>query len=311
MKKRALTLLILICLCLTACSPGSGVLSPAEDKTFEVVATFYPLYIAALNIIGEAPSVTLTMLAPPDAGCLHDYQLRPQDMAALARCDLLLTNGAGLELFLETALSKVAHLPIVTATDGLALLPQDVEATPDAHADADEHDHGDSNPHAWVSVSLYMRYVENIRDGLMANDPAHADNYQANAQAYIATLTALQDDMRATLKDLPHRDIVTFHEAFAYFAQEFDLRVAAVIQQEPGQNPSPKALSNTIALMESLHITSLFTEPQYTPTAAETIARETGAQLFTLDPVVTGEFRADAYESAMRMNADTLRRALS
>ena len=308
MLKKRIALLIALCLCLTACAPDTPA---ASDQDVRVVASFYPLYIAALNVVGDTPGVALSMMAPPDTGCLHDYQLRPQDMAALERCDLFILNGGGLESFLDDVLDKHPKLPLCTASAGVTFVPYEEGASHDEH-DHDEHDHQDGdNPHAWVSVRLFIHYVENIRDGLIQADPAHKDAYERNAGRYIETLKALDADMRGALSDLPHGDIVTFHDAFSYFAAEFDLHVAAVIQREPGQDPSPSELADTIDIVRASGAAALFTEPQYKPAAAETIARETGVAVYTLDPAVTGELKADAYETAMRKNTQTLVEALS
>jgi len=305
-KNRTIALLIALCLCLSSCTIG-GAEGGVSEQGITVVASFYPLYIAALNIIGDCPGVTLTMLAPPDTGCLHDYQLRPQDMAVLTDCDLFVINGAGLETFLNRVLAQRADLPLCVATNGVDLIPYD-----DHDHDGHDHDHdseGD-NPHAWVSVRNYIRYVENIRDGLLEVDPAHKDEYIRNAERYIETLLALDEDMHDALDQLSHRDIVTFHEAFTYFADEFDLCVAAVIQHEPGQDPSPTELARTIEVVRMTGVTALFAEPQYTPSAARTIAGETGATVYILDPAVTGELTKDAYEVAMRKNMETLSEVL-
>jgi len=288
LKKSLVFLLILCLLCLTACTASA-------QQDFTVVASFYPLYIAALNVIGDAPGVRLTMMAPPDTGCLHDYQLRPQDMAALERCDLFIVNGGGLEAFLDNVMAKYPGLALCTASDGVDFL---------------RDDSGEDNPHAWVSVELFIKYVENIRDGLAKADPAHADMYKNNAEQYIRALAALNGEMHAALDGLPHRDIVTFHEAFPYFAADFGLNIVADIEHEPGQAPSPSELADTIKLVRETGVTALFAEPQYAPAAAETIARETGATVYTLDPVVTGALKADAYEIAMRKNMETLVKAL-
>lgn len=119
--------------------------------------------------------------------------------------------------------------------------------------------------------------------------------------------------MHAGLDDLPHKDIVTFHEAFPYLAKEFDLRIVSVIEREPGTEPTPEELEQTIDQVKALPVKVLFTEPQYSPAAAETIARETGAKIYTLDPIVTGESTPDAaddYINKMKQNMATLKQAL-
>ena len=106
---------------------------------------------------------------------------------------------------------------------------------------------------------------------------------------------------------------MTFHEAFPYLAKEFKLNVVSVIEREPGTEPTPQELEATIAKVNSLPVKVLFTEPQYSPAAAETIARETGAKIYTLDPVVTGEAdeqAMDAYINAMKKNMEVLKEAL-
>ena len=295
-----IALTVALCLCLTSCVRDGGVSeSPhPSDTEITVVASFYPLYIAALNVIGDTPGVNLSLLASPDTGCLHDYLLRPQDMAALAHCDLFLLNGAGLESFLDHVLARYPELPLCIATTDVDLIPGD---------DVSE----EVNPHAWVSVGLYTQYVRNIRDGLAVADPSRRDIYDYNAEGYIERLEALGAEMHDALDGLPRRDIVTFHEAFAYFANEFSLRVAAVIQREPGQDPSPTELAQTIDIVRRVGVTALFAEPQYSPSVAEVIARETGATVYMLDPAVTGTLTADAYERAMRGNMETLEEALS
>lgn len=119
--------------------------------------------------------------------------------------------------------------------------------------------------------------------------------------------------MSNELKDISHRDIVTFHEAFPYFAQEFNLNIIEVIEREPGTEPTPQELENIIKDVNKLPSKILFTEPQYSPAAAETIARETGARIYTLDPIVTGEANEqafDAYINTMKQNAAILKDAL-
>ena len=117
--------------------------------------------------------------------------------------------------------------------------------------------------------------------------------------------------MHFELDNLPNKDIITFHEAFPYFAAEFKLNVVGVIEREPGTEPTPQELADTIKLVNSLPVKVLFTEPQYSPKAAETIANETGAKIFELNPITTGEMdNKNFYIDAMKKNADILADAL-
>ena len=269
----------------------------AEDGTFHIVTSFYPMYIDVINLTDGVEGVTVTNMTKPQTGCLHDYQLTTEDMKTLEKADAFVVNGAGMESFLDKVIKMQEGMTVIDASRGIDLMEED----------------GEANPHVWLSITKDIEQVKNIRDQLKEADPAHADQYEANAAAYLAKLEVLKSEMHATLDDVPHKDIVTFHEAFPYFAEEFGLHILGVIEREPGADPTPAELETTIEQVKELPVKVLFAEPQYSPAAAETIARETGAKLYSLDPVVTGEATPDAkdaYLEAMRKNMETSKEAL-
>jgi zinc transport system substrate-binding protein len=275
---------------------GAGVVATALTNTpvLRVVTSFYPLYVTTLNIVDGVPGVTLRNLTRPTAGCLHDYQLTPAEMRALAEAGVFIINGAGMESFLAKATNHLPALTVINASAGLELLRE-------AHG---------MNPHVWVSVRGAIGQARAITAGLCARDPRHAAAYQRNAAAYIAQLEALRAELQVGLSGATTRTIITFHEAFPYFAHEFGLTVAAVIEREPGSEPNPRELADTIALVRTTGVTTLCAEPQYSARAAQAIARETGARVYLLDPAVTGPPQKDAYLTIMRANLATLQRAL-
>ena len=110
--------------------------------------------------------------------------------------------------------------------------------------------------------------------------------------------------------DIKNRNIITFHEAFPYFAKEFGLNIVGVINHEPGEEPSMKEIKETINLVKEKNVKCLFTEPQYPESAAITISRETGVKVYTLDCAATGENSCDAYIDVMNNNLNTLTEAL-
>lgn len=276
--------------------PGTKDAEKAEGG-FRIVTSFYPMYIDAINITRGVDGVTVTNMTKPQTGCLHDYQLTTEDMKTLEKADAFIVNGAGMENFLDKVIKAQKGLTVIDASRGIPLLEEE----------------GEKNPHVWLSISRDIEQVKNIAAQLEEADPAHADAYAANAKAYIEKLTSLQAEMHASLDNVPHKEIVTFHEAFPYFAEEFGLKIIGVIEREPGSEPTPEELEQTIAQVKQLPVKVLFTEPQYSPSAAETIARETGAKIYELDPVVTGEATPaamDAYLDAMRKNMEVLQQAL-
>ncbi len=271
--------------------------SAADTKNVSVITSFYPVYIMTINVCKDVPGITVTNLTPPITGCPHDYLITTNDMRKLAGADIFIANGAGIESFLGQVVKKYPHMKAAALSDGIPL----IKGT-GGRAD---------NPHLWVSVSDYMLEVENLKSAMEAFDPAHKDLYNKNAGAYIAKLEALKTRMYSELAPFRGKKIITFHEAFEYFAREFGLEIAAIIEREPGSEPGAKELAETVDLIKKNGIKCIFSEPQYPASAAELIAKETGAQVYALDPAVTGPDDPDAYIKIMEKNLSVLKKALS
>jgi len=271
LKPRALRLTItllvttMLVLSLTACQAAPAT-TTKDTRTY--VTSLYPMYVAALNLTSGIAGVEVVNMTGTITGCLHDYQLSPGELTTIETADAFIYNGADLESYLDQVTANYPDLPLINASAGIELL--------------------DANPHVWVSVSLMIRQVETIAQGMAELDPANREAYLANAQTYTEKLSALRDDLHAAIDPLPKRDIVTFHEAFPYFAQEFNLNIAAVVEREPDSQPSAAELAQTISLIRNLKIQAIFVEPQYAADTAQTIARETGVPVYTLDPASSG-----------------------
>ena len=306
---KLLILLISTSLLFIGCNNNSDSNVITDDDTLNIVTSFYPLYISTINITKDIPNVNVTNMTKSQTGCLHDYQLTPQDLKTLENADILVVNGAGMESFLDSIISQYPNLKIINATEGLDLLEDDTHSH-----DHDEHDHDhEYNAHVWVSVTGNIEEVKNISSQLENLDPENKASYEANANTYIAKLEDLKSEMHEELDNLPNRDIITFHEAFPYFAEEFNLNIAGVIEIEPDSEPSAKEIENIINTVKEKNIKALFTEPQYSSKVAETIAVETGATVYELDPIVTGDSTPNAYDdyiNKMKKNLDVLKEAL-
>jgi zinc transport system substrate-binding protein len=270
--------------------------APEEAPQTIVVTSFYPIYIMALNVVKGVPVVSIQNLTPPFTGCLHDYTLTVGDMKKLANASLLITNGAGMEPFVEKVATQYPKLRVIPLARGIPLIRGDRGAP--------------ANPHVWTSVSNAITEVNNLGATMEEFDPVHAPLYRANTSRYVAKLEALRTRMHTKLSPYRGRKIVTFHEAFPYFAQEFGLVIAAVVEREPGSQPSAQELAHTIDLIKKHGIRVIFSEPQYPASAAAAIARETGAHVYVLDPAVTGPDDPDAYLHIMEANLAVLMKAL-
>ncbi len=292
-----------------------ALLLPCAALGETIVTSFFPIYLFALNLTDGVEGLEVVCLTPPTAGCLHDYQLQTGDMKRLARADLFLINGAGMEGYLSGVLEAFPELMVVDASTGVTLLESCVEhdhGEPDGEEDHDGHHH-EHNAHIWLDAQNAILMVRNLADGLMTRFPQHAEAIARNRNAYIARLEAVDAELTATLAGLPHADVITFHEAFPYFAEAYGLHVAAVLNHEPEDALSPRTLATLCETVIHLGNPPLFIEPQYEDAAARTISRETGAPVYTLDPIVTGpeDVPLDWYETVMRQNMQVLLEALN
>jgi len=266
-----------------------------EAREINIVASFYPMYIMAKNVARDVPGVTVRNLTPPLTGCLHDYAVTTEDMKRLSGAQVFVANGAGMESFLDKVIVQYPGIKIMELSAGIPLIKG-------------EGNEGD-NPHLWVSISNAIIQVENLGRALEAFDPEHRELYRKNTAGYTARLEVLRAKMHAALAPYRGRPIITFHEAFPYFAREFDLRIAAVVEREPGSQPSARELAETIELVRKNNIPALFSEPQYPASAAGAIAQETQAKVYILDPAVTGPDDYDAYLRIMENNLKVLKQA--
>ncbi len=285
---------------------GYGCSQPSKSS-INILTSFYPTYIMVVNLVDGAEGVSVTNMAENHTGCLHDFQFQSSDMKKIETSDVFIINGAGMESFLDKAIKSNPRMKIIDSSEGIDLIISD-----HCHHDEDD-DHGDicANPHVWVSITNYIKQVENICQGLSTIDPKNKEKYEENAYIYIKKLEDLRENMHLELDDLPNRDIVTFHEAFPYFAREFNLNVVSVISSQPHSEASVKEISENIELVKSKGIKAIFIEPQYSSTSAEAVANETGAKVYVLDSSSSGEVYKDAYVDTMKKNLTVLKEALA
>lgn len=296
MRKILALALLVLTFTVISCNSGSD---KKDDGTLKIVTSFYPMYLDTMNITRGVSGVEVVNLTPTQTGCLHDYQLTPEDMKTLETADIFVVNGLGMESFLDKVTEARPDLKIINASDTPDIVPIMEDGVP--------------NPHVWLSITYSIAQVKNILAKLCELDPERADQYKRHSLDYIDELTTLRDEMQITLTFLTNKDFVTFHEAFPYLAAEFHLNIVDVIEREPGTEPTPQEIAETIDKINELPVKVIFVEPQYSSKAAETIANETGAQIFTLDPIVTGEAKPENildYVNRMLTNLMTLAKAL-
>jgi zinc transport system substrate-binding protein len=304
LKNKLIALLVSAGMCL-ACAPGM-----ADGQAFEVLTSFYPMYLLTVNVAGGIDGVNVKNMAEQNVGCLHDYTLRTGDMRMIHAADVVVINGAGMESFTDKILTD-QQKPVIVASEGIDLICDDDEDEDHDHDhDHDGHDHSDENAHVWMSPKQAIKQVENIAEGLIEQDPAHADAYRKNADAYIERLNKLDKQVEKLLSGVQGAKIVTSHPAFEYLARDYGIEIVASLGQEPGEMPRTRDMARLVDDVRDMDIRALFVEKAYSERAAEVLARETGIEIYALDSLTSGDMDEEAYERGILADAQTLKEAL-
>jgi zinc transport system substrate-binding protein len=282
----------------------------SDSEKIKVVTTFLPMYWFTKAVGGDAADVEI--LVPPGTE-VHEYQATPENVREIATARVLIKNGLGLEEFLEDTI-KNAQNPKLTAIDASrGIQPLDeispVEKTSAVDEDHDhDHDHAEGNPHVWLDPVLAKQQVTNIRDGLIAADPANKAIYEANAEAYIKQLDSLNNEFQQTLQKTPNCTFVTFHDAYPYLAKRYNLKQVAVVKI-PEDQLAPADVQNAVNAVKKYQAKALFGEPGIDNKLLTSLSKDLNLTLRPLDSLETGETDPQYYFKAMRANLQMLESA--
>ena len=319
------------------------------DDMLTVVTSFYPMYIAALNIVDGVDGVRLENLSEPQTGCLHDFQLTPEDMKLLSTADVFVINGGGIESFMSDVAKAYPKLDVVEACEDVALLSDadtesdsdhdhdhdadtesdsdhdhdhdaDTESDSDHDHDHDadiesdsdhDHDHGDENAHAWMSVPRYRTMVQTIASRLAEKDAKHADEYYANAKAYDAKLAVLEEKIDSLKSLTGGQNIIIFHEAYEYVADDFSMNACYLLDLDEERSVSAGEVKQVIGAIKDDGVSVILAEELYGKSMGDTVSRETDVHMVYIDPLNRGEYDKDSYLDGMEHNIELIKDAFT
>lgn len=319
------------------------------DDMLTVVTSFYPMYIATLNIVDGVEGVRLENLSEPQTGCLHDFQLTPGDMKLLSTADVFVINGGGIESFMSDVAKAYPKLDVVEACEDVELLSEDDDETDGAHdhdhdtdaesdsdhdhdhdadaesesdhdhdhdADAEsdsdhDHDHGDENAHAWMSVPRYRTMVQTIASRLAEKDAKHADEYYANAKAYDAKLAVLEEKIDSLKSLTGGQNIIIFHEAYEYVADDFSMNACYLLDLDEERSVSAGEVKQVIGAIKDDGVSVILAEELYGKSMGDTVSRETDVHMVYIDPLNRGEYDKDSYLDGMERNIELIKDAFT
>ena len=281
------------------------------EKT-QVVSTILPMYLFTKAVAGDVADVSI--IVPPTTE-VHDYQSKPDDVKAISTARILVKNGLGLEEFLDNTIKNAENpnLVKIDASQGIKILEEisPVDKTVTEKGDSDghdhEHDHGEGNPHVWLDPVFAKQQVTNIRNGLIAADPANTTAYEANAAAYIQELDNLHGEFQQTLQKTPNCTFITFHDAFPYLAKRYNLKQVAVVQI-PEDQLSPTDVQRTVKAVKKYQAKALFSEPGVDNKLLTSLAEDLKLTVRNLDSLesATEEIKPEYYFKVMKTNLQSI-----
>ena len=274
----------------------AGCDQPTNDK-FKAVTTFTVIADMARNVAGDAAVVE--SITKPGAE-IHNYQPTPRDILKAQDANLILWNGLNLEQWFEKFFQNLKDVPSVVVSDGVE--PMSIGEGPYS---------GKPNPHAWMSPSDALIYVDNIRDAFVKYDPKNAETYKANADAYKKKITDAIAPIRAELEAIPpeQRWLVTSEGAFSYLARDFGLKEVFLWPINADQQGTPQQVRNVIDTVKSENIPVVFSESTVSSKPAEQVARETGAKyggVLYVDSLSDSNGPVPTYIDLLRVTSETI-----
>lgn len=276
-------------------APDSGSPTPRPSGTIRVVTTTTVFADLVRQVGGGLVEVTSLV---PKGGEVHTFDPAPSAARAIARAELIVMNGLGLDDWLARLATNVeTGAPIVR-------LGEDLDGV--EYIDSSE---GAVNPHLWLDVALAGRYVERIRDILATLRPSSAVEIEARAADYLSRLEALDGQVRSEVAAVPeaYRRVVSFHDAFPYYARAYGLTMVGTVVRAPGQEPSAGEVGALVDAIRAADVHAILAEAQFSDAVVETIAEETGATVVTeLYSDSLGDPPVDTFEALIRWNTDRI-----
>ncbi len=293
----------ILVLALAACgsSPTGGAPGSASAHALTVVTTTTVFADIVRNVGGDLVNVTSLV---PKNGDVHTFEPKPADIQNVAGAQLLVMNGLGLDDWLEKTVTNASAsgTPLIKLgvdQPAVDLLPGE--------------DSGTQNPHLWMNVKYGELYVDRIAESLKSLDQVHAAQYDTQAAAYKSRLDALDLSVRARIATIPEADrrLVTFHDAFPYYARAYGITIVGVAVQAPGQDPSAGDTARLITAIREAGVKAIFSEAQFPTKLVDQLGAETGVRVVSnLYDDTLGDDPVTSYEAVINWDTDQLVAAL-
>ncbi len=300
MKKEVIiTLILSLILSLVGC--GSGTADKTANNKIKVSVSFDALKEFASAVGGDKVEISTII---PDGTEPHDFEPKAQDLVGLSEAQVFIYNGLGMESWAEDAVSAANNneLVVVAASQGI---------TPITNTDEEEiNEHGQYDPHIWLSLKNAETEATNIKNALVKTDPENKDYYENNCSSFISQLESLYNEYSKKFASVEKKSFVTGHAAFAYLCRDFGLSQNSVEDVFAEGEPTAKQLSQLVDYCKSNNVTTVFAEEMASPEVSEALAKEVGAKVETIYTIESAE-DGKTYLERMQDNLSEIYSSLS
>ena len=291
--KKYISIIIVLITCFVI---GKNIYNQKKEKSndkFEILTSFYPIYIMTLNVANGAEDVKVSNMAEKYTGCIHDYTLTTTDMKKFESCDIFIQNGAGLETFSDKILESYPKIKVVNAADGVNNFL--------THNEDDE----EVNSHIWLSISNYINEVIKITNSLMEMNSKNAKIYQKNCENYVNKLYKLKKKFDNL--NLKNKKIINLNESLEYMFKENDIDSVLIETDHEQSTISANKIRNIIELMQNDKINEIYIDKNDSRKLADVLKNETNAKIYVLDSAMSGDGSLDSYINIMNQNYEILK----
>lgn len=292
-KYISIIIVIVLIICLVICKNIYNQKKEKSNDKFEILTSFYPIYIMTLNITNGAEDVKVSNMAEKYTGCIHDYTLTTTDMKKFESCDIFIQNGAGLETFSDKILESYPKIKVLNAADGVNNFL--------THNEDDE----EVNSHIWLSISNYINEVIKITDSLIKMDSKNAKIYQKNCENYVSKLSALK--IKFDNLNLKNKRVINLNESLEYMFKENDIDSVLIETDHEQAVISANKIRNIIELMQNEKINEIYIDKNDSRKLADVLQNETNAKIYVLDSAMSGDGSLDSYINIMNQNYEILK----
>jgi zinc transport system substrate-binding protein len=279
--------IFLVSLIITLLFTGCGK-NVTNNNKIKAAATIFPIYDALKEIGGDRVDAILIIPSTSDP---HNFSLSPQDIEKLQGVSIVFENGIGLETWMSELIQNLGNSELIDTSKQIA------------------GDVIEGNPHVWLNPDYFIQQCATIEKALAQVDPANSMYFENNFNVYTGSIKTEAENLRKETEKLPVKKIISFHNAFPYFAQYFGLEVIGTIENTPGALPTPQQIKNIEDLIVKDNIKAIFKEPQQSAEIMNAMIEDTHVKVYVLDPI-GGISSRNSYLETMRYNVNTVMDAL-